>query len=103
VLSIASQGFSGWQSETLYFTAGGSGTSAVTQLLSFLALSPNSGHPPMLLLDAVSIAEAPEPASLALMLIGLTGLGLLRRKQEPRPPVRLRCRAASGDLAVGRH
>lgn len=81
VLSIAQQGFSGWKQETFNFIAP---AGPVSQLLSFLAVSPNNGLPPMILLDAVSITATavPEPVSLTLVCVALAGMGMVRRKRS---------------------
>ena len=84
VLSIGSQGFSGWKTETLDFIAPGSGTSPVLELLSFLAVSTDVGLPPVGLLDSVSIDPVPEPESLMLLGVGVAGLAgaaLIRRRR----------------------
>ena len=72
-LSVASQGFSGWQTFSQTFTA----TSA-SEVLSFLAQGTPVGIPPTTLLDGVSLTQAvaatPEPGSALLMLGGLIGV-----------------------------
>jgi hypothetical protein len=59
VLNNVGQGFTGWQEDSVPFTA----TSAEINpfgksLLSFLAVSPSTGLPPVVLLDSVSILPA---------------------------------------------
>ena len=82
-VSIPTQGFSGWQSQTFIFTA-----SSASSVLQFLAQGTPSGLPPWLLLDGVAIREltpntAPEPGSVALLGSGLVGLAaFVRRKRN---------------------
>jgi len=79
LLSNASQGFTGWQYQTMTFTADGS-----SDVLSFLALGSPSGLPPFALLDGVSLNAAnpvPEPATLTLLSIGLVSLGAYRLRR----------------------
>jgi hypothetical protein len=67
-----------WEKETMSFTATSS-----SELLSFLSVGTPSGYPPIALLDNISIS-VPEPASWALMLVGVGALGAslrLRRRQ----------------------
>lgn len=79
LLPIDSHGFSGWQTETVSFLA--TAADAAGGFLTFLAISPNVGVPPVALLDSVSIVPAPEPTSLALLAAGLASLGLVRRRR----------------------
>lgn len=79
---LPSMGFSGWKTASFTFTADGT-----TDILSFLATGgPSSAQPPFALLDGVSLVAAPvpEPATWALMLIGVgaLGAGLRMRRRE---------------------
>lgn len=73
-----SHGFTGWQKEMVTFTATGT-----SELLQFLAVGTPSGQPPFSLLDGVSMTRAvPEPASLALIGLGLGALGFAARRRK---------------------
>lgn len=81
VVDDPSHGFTGWMYQTFNFTA-----TSTSELLSFLAVGTPTGEPPFVLLDGVSLNEAPEPGSLPLMFGGLllialaySGLNWLRR------------------------
>jgi hypothetical protein len=75
---LASNGFSGWMSTTMYFVATSS-----TEVLSFLATGTPTGQPPFALLADVSVTNAPEPAALMIFLSGLAALAVVvqRRRQ----------------------
>jgi hypothetical protein len=76
-LAIASQGFSGWVSQDLTYTA-----TSTSEVLSFLANSPSGGAPPFALLDGVSLtpATAPDAASTGLLLgVATTVMGFAAR------------------------
>jgi len=66
--ALASQAFSGWMQDTVYVEANSS-----TDVLSFLA-SGNVQLPPFALLADISMVDAPEPATWAMMGVGLAGL-----------------------------
>jgi hypothetical protein len=79
-LNNASEGFTGWQSVSMTFTA----TSA-SQTLTFLATGGPNGLPPFALLDGVSLTDSttppspvPEPSTLAIVAVG--ALGLIARR-----------------------
>jgi hypothetical protein len=78
--ALPSQGFSGWQTETVTLTA-----TSTSEVLSFLAQG-NLPVPPFALLTDVSLtggAAVPEPASWAMMLVGLGAVGAaIRRRRQ---------------------
>ena len=80
--SVPAQGFSGWKTATMYFTA-----QTTSQLLSFLSVGTPAGLPPIGLLDGVSLTAAPEPSAIALFVVGLGGLGLLRRRKAAKASI----------------
>lgn len=70
--TVASQGFSGWMTQTFTFIATGS-----SEVLSFLA-NGSPSVPPFVLIADVTMTKAPEPASIAILLTGVAGLAGLR-------------------------
>lgn len=70
-------GFKPWSHESFTYTA-----TAATEVLSFLAVGTPEGRPPFSLLDGVSAAAVPEPATWALMLggFGLVGVAVRSRR-----------------------
>jgi len=79
ILSNTSEGFTGWKTETMNFIA----TSA-SPVLSFLAVGTPNGEPPFTLLDGVSMVQAPEPATSALIGLGLLAIPLARHLRGKR-------------------
>lgn len=74
-----SMSFVGWNFQTLTFQA-----QNATDVLRFYAVGTPSGLPPFVLLDGVSITAVPEPASCALLGIGVLGFLLVRgRRRSP--------------------
>jgi hypothetical protein len=75
--ALPSSGFSGWSTETLNVTA-----TNTSEVLSFLAYG-NMPFPPFALLTAVSLTGAvPEPASWAMMIVGLGAIGVAARRRR---------------------
>lgn len=86
VVSVASEGFSGWMTQSYKFTA-----ASGSQLLTFLSVGTPRGLPPIALLDGVSLTDVgvgghgggiPEPASWALMILGFGGIGAVVRARR---------------------
>jgi hypothetical protein len=84
LITDASHQFSGWELETLTFTA-----TATSEVLGFMAVGTPDGEPPFSLLDDIDMeaiavtppppTQAPEPMSLAIMGMGLLAIGIARR------------------------
>jgi len=77
VFSNVTQGFSGWMTDSITFTA----TSA-DETLSFLAIGSPEGNPPLLLLDDVAAYDTPEPAAWSVLLVGGLGLAAAMRRRR---------------------
>jgi hypothetical protein len=74
-MSAPAKGSSTWGAISMYFTA-----DATSDVLSFFATADNGADPPVVLLSNVSVVDAPEPASMALLAAGLAGMVFMRRK-----------------------
>jgi len=74
--NLPSHNFSGWGGFNALITA-----TSTSEVLSFLAYG-NKPVPPFALVSNVSLTSVPEPATWAMMLIGLGGLGALARRRR---------------------
>lgn len=76
-----SENFTAWITQTLTFTADNT-----SDVLSFLAVGTPNSEPPMVLLDGVTVTGqgAPEPATYALMGLGLVGVFAAARRLKRR-------------------
>jgi hypothetical protein len=83
VVSLPSQGFSGWVTELMTFTP-----TSNSEVLSFTAIGTPNGEPPFALLDGVSLT-VPEPASWAVMVSGITILILYARRRRKSASARM--------------
>jgi hypothetical protein len=79
VVTVPNNGFKTWMSQTLVFTA-----TAASETLSFVAQGSPYGAPPFALLADVSMTKVPEPATVAILMTGIAGLGMagLRRRKR---------------------
>lgn len=78
-VSNVSKGFTGWVTQAYVFTA-----STTSEVLSFLAVGTPTGLPPVVVLTDVSVTATPEPGTLAVLGVGLTGLLAARRRRTAR-------------------
>ena len=81
--SIPSEGFSGWNYESVTFTYSG----GPSDLLSFLVDGGPTGVPPIALLDSVTLEKVPEPLSLVLMGLGLLAIIAIKLRRRARAAV----------------
>ena len=77
VVNNASESSIGWFTQTYKFTA-----ASKSEVLSFLSVGTPAGMPPVALLDNVSVTGVPEPATWALLLVGVAGVGVAMRRRK---------------------
>ncbi len=81
IVTDPNHGFTGWQYQTMTFIADNA-----NPILSFLAVGTPAGEPPFSLLDGVSLTQTtPEPATYALIGLGLIAIPAVRRLRKSRP------------------
>jgi hypothetical protein len=77
VVPNAAKGFTGWMVQTFDFTA-----TSTQEVLSFLAVGTPNGQPPFSLLTGVDLEDIAEPGSLVALVVGLTAVGVARRRRR---------------------
>ena len=77
VVQNPAEGFTGWMVQTFDFTA-----TSGSELLSFLAVGTPGGQPPFSLLTGVDLEDIAEPGSLTALVVGLTAVGVARRRRR---------------------
>ena len=78
VVSVASQAFQGWYSQSFTYTA-----AAASEVLKFVANGTPAGLPPYALLDGVSLTAAvPEAATWVMMIAGFGLVGFATRRRR---------------------
>jgi hypothetical protein len=77
VAANTAKGFTGWMTQQFTYTA-----TSTNETLSFLAAGTPGGQPPFSLLTGVSLQDVPEPASLAVLVLGLSAVGVIRRRHR---------------------
>jgi len=81
IANNTTEGFTGWMYQTFTFIA-----ESASPTLSFLAVGTPNGEPPFSLLDGVSLTQTtPEPATYALIGLGLLGIPLAAKLMKKRP------------------
>jgi hypothetical protein len=78
IVSTPTNGFTGWEQASFFFTADTTGT----EILSFLAYGTPNGEPPFTLL-ADPTMFVPEPGALSLACVGFATLLVARRRRAP--------------------
>lgn len=76
-LNNPNQGFTPWRQAVFTFVP-----TSTTQTLSFLAAGAPSGTPPFSLIDGVVLIAAPEPATWAIMIVGLVAASVVYRSRR---------------------
>ncbi len=77
VVQNQAKGFTGWMVQTFDFTA-----TSTSEALSFMAMGTPNGQPPFSLLTGVDLEDISEPASLSALVLGLTAVGVIRRRRK---------------------
>ena len=77
ITDVPSHGFTGWQSSTLKFVATGA-----SEVLNLEAVSSSGGMPPFALIDNLQLNAVPEPATWAMMIVGVAGMGAVARRRR---------------------
>jgi hypothetical protein len=76
-MNTPSEGFSGWSQQTMSFTA-----AAASEVLSFAAVGAPAIPPVAIIADVSLTANAPEPATWAMLIVGFAGLGFAGYRQS---------------------